>query len=92
MREDIFGRTWECDCGKTHRIEPREIVYAPDALAQLPAVLARASEGRRVAVLMDARTRQAAGEAIARELARQGWQTTEIVIPDPAPGRSSFFG
>jgi len=88
MRKDVFGRTWECACGKTHQIDPREIVYAQDALSQLPSILARASDGRRVAVLMDQRTRQAAGEAIARELPRQGWQVTQVLIPDPAPGRS----
>ena len=85
---DIFGRTFACECGKTHRIEPREVLYARGAVDQLPEVCARAAEGRHVTVLMDVRTREVAGAAACKALAENGRQVTEVLVPDPAEGRS----
>lgn len=84
----LFGTTFDCPCGRRHSIEPREVVYADDALARLPEVCARATPGRRAVVLMDARTREVAGAEAARQLAAAGWQVSETLVPDPAPGRS----
>jgi glycerol-1-phosphate dehydrogenase [NAD(P)+] len=78
-----------CECGKTHRVVPREALYARGAVAQLPAICARAVKGRRVAVLMDVRTRAVAGESAREALAAQGWTTTELLVPDLAGGAKS---
>ena len=83
---ELFGKTFECECGRTHRIMPREVVYADDALEQLPGVCARATRGRRVAVLMDVRTRRVAGAQVAEVLRTAGWEVAELVVEDPAPG------
>ena len=83
---ELFGTTFRCECGKTHRIVPREVVYAEDALEHLPAVCDRAAEGPEVAVLMDVRTRQAAGAQVAETLRAAGWKVAELVVEDPAPG------
>ncbi len=85
---DLFGKTFECACGKTHSIVPREVVYADDALAQLPAVCARVTDGRDVAMLMDVRTRAAAGAAAEEVLAGAGWRVNVLLVEDPAPGAS----
>ncbi|KKM75905.1 hypothetical protein LCGC14_1385510 [marine sediment metagenome] len=85
---DLFGKTFDCVCGRSHSIVPREVVYGDDAMAQLPAVCARATEGRSVVMLMDVRTRAAAGGEAARILSDAGWQVTELLVPDPGPGRS----
>lgn len=85
---DVFGRTFRCECGKTHVVTPREVVYARDAVAGMPALLARTCAGRRAAVLMDARTRRVAGDAVVAALQAAGWQATPHVAPDPAPGHS----
>ncbi len=79
----IFGQTFACACGQTHVIEPREIVYADDALERLPRVLGGLISKRRVTVLMDARTRAAAGAEAAAVLAGNGWRVLEIIVPDP---------
>ena len=42
---DLFGSTFQCDCGRTHTITPREIVYADDAIARLPDLASRAAAG-----------------------------------------------
>ncbi len=85
---DLFGKTFECECGMTHRIDPREVCYGDDAFGKLPEVCARAAEGRRVAVLMDVRTRAAAGAEAAAALAGAGWAVEEVLVDDPAPGAS----
>lgn len=85
---DIFGQTIECACGKTHVVTPAVVVYAPDAMDQLPEVAGRFVSGRRAAVVMDARTREAAGSAAAGVLSRARWQVAQVVIPDGAGGSS----
>ena len=85
---DIFGKTFECECGRTHTIDPREVIYADDAIGRLPEVCARYADGRRAAVLMDVRTQQVAGAEAAAALAEAGWNVTEIVLEDPAPGKT----
>ncbi len=85
---DVFGRTFECDCGRMHSIEPREIVYCDDAVGRLPALAAGESDGRAVCVLSDTRTRRAAGAAVADAMKSSGWDVHELAVEDPPGGRS----
>jgi glycerol-1-phosphate dehydrogenase [NAD(P)+] len=78
----LVGKTIPCECGKTHRIDPREVLYADDAITRMPDLCAKYSAGRRVAVLFDARTRVAAGGAVADGLRADGWQVKEVLVPD----------
>jgi len=91
--DSLFGSTFACECGKTHAIEPRIVLYDDDAMSRLPSVCAEAAGGRRVAVLMDIRTRTVAGRDAADALYHAGWQVYQIVVPDPVappdqPGRT----
>jgi len=83
-RHTIFGRTFACECGRTHRVQPDEVIYADDALARLPGVCRVVAEEQSCAVLMDVRTREVAGAEAAQALAADGWQVTEVVVEDPA--------
>jgi len=85
---DIFGTTFDCECGRRHTIDPRVVVYARGAAERLPALCAEATQGRRAAVLMDKRTRAVAGEAVCRKLAEAGWAVREIPVSDRADGGS----
>ncbi len=82
---DLFGATFACACGKTHAIEPREVLFAPGAAAATPDLCARAlaGQGRRVAAVMDPWTREAAGEAVAAALAAAGWDVRVLEVPAP---------
>jgi len=82
----IFGKTFDCECGKRHAVEPREIVYDADAINLLPAVCARATKGRRVVLIMDARTRHVGGRDAASILRAADWLVSEIVVPDRGGG------
>lgn len=85
---DIFGRTFDCECGRTHTVEPAEVLYERGAVTKLPRLCPRATQGRRVTVLMDVRTRDVAGSKACAALAQDGWQVTPVLVPDPAEGRS----
>ena len=84
----VYGKTIECECGKTHHIEPQQVIYEKGALTRLPEVLSEYATGCRVVVLMDIRTREVAGKEAAALLRRGSWRVSEIVVPDPAEGAS----
>ena len=88
MMEPIYGQTIECDCGKTHHVEPQRVIYENGALSRLPEVLSEYTTGRRVVLLMDIRTREVAGQEAAALLRDANWEVSEIVVPDPAQGAS----
>ncbi len=81
----IYGKTFDCACGKTHHIDPQGVIYAPDAIAQLPDVASTWTAGRRAVLLMDARTRAVAGAAATTALQDRGWNVSEVVVPDSTP-------
>lgn len=85
---DIFGSTFACECGKQHHITPGEVVYARGAISLLPEVCARAATGRRVTVVMDARTREVAGRAVCAALRGGAWEVMEMLVPDGPDGAS----
>jgi glycerol-1-phosphate dehydrogenase [NAD(P)+] len=86
--DTIYGQTIECDCGKTHHIDPQRVIYEDAALTRLPRVLSECTTGRRAVVLMDTRTRDVAGKAAAALLRDADWEVSEIIVPDPAQGAS----
>ncbi len=88
MQDSIYGQTIECECGKTHHIEPQRVIYEKGALTRLPEVLSEHTTGRRAVVLMDIRTREVAGKEAAALLRDAGWKVSEIVAPDSAEGAS----
>jgi glycerol-1-phosphate dehydrogenase [NAD(P)+] len=84
----LYGQTIQCECGKTHRVEPYEVVYDPEALSCLAPIAAPYAPDRSVVVLMDVRTGEVAGRAAAEVLRQEGWRVSEVVVPDPSPGQS----
>ena len=85
---DIFGQTFACECGRTHTVRPAEVVYCDDAVARLPEVCSRHAAGRRCAVIVDVRTRRAAGRRVVEALLAAGWQAAELLVEDPPGGGS----
>ncbi len=83
---DTFGGKFACECGRTHRITPEQIVFASDAFERAPEVCSHYASGKRVAMIMDARTREAAGAKLADTLARAGWDVDELLVADPVEG------
>ncbi|HUT01427.1 MAG TPA: hypothetical protein VM031_03150, partial [Phycisphaerae bacterium] len=75
----IFGQSFACPCGRSHSVQPNEVLYAPRAVAHLPEVCGRYAAGRRCAVLMDTRTRDVAGRSAADALSRAGWDVRPLL-------------
>jgi glycerol-1-phosphate dehydrogenase [NAD(P)+] len=86
--DTIYGQTIECNCGKTHHIDPQRVIYEDGALTWLPEVLSECTTGRKAVLLMDSRTCEVAGKAAAGLLRDAGWQVCEVIVPDPAEGAS----
>ena len=83
----IFGQSFACPCGRSHSVQPNEVLYAPRAVAHLPEVCGRYAAGRRCAVLMDTRTRDVAGRSAADALTRAGWDVRPLLVEDPPDGQ-----
>lgn len=79
---DLLGKSFACECGKTHALATRDIVYAESVVRRLPAILAANARGRKVALFDDARTDAAAGAACRSALAEAGWTTQHLLVAD----------
>jgi glycerol-1-phosphate dehydrogenase [NAD(P)+] len=84
----LFGREFDCDCGRNHQIETKEILYSESVYQKLPLLAWKLIGKANVAVLMDQRTRLAAGHLAVSELNQAGFKVKEILIPDPATGKT----
>jgi len=83
--QDLFGQTFTCTCGQTHTIVPREVLYADDAPSRMADLCERAAGRGRAGVLMDARTRDAAGAEVLAGLRDAGWTAEDVLVAD-GPG------
>ena len=86
MLEAPWGQSIDCECGATHVIAPDAIHYSDDALSQASAFLGAHVAGRRVCLLMDGRTREVAGDALADAMAPHAGRLQIVEIPDREGG------
>lgn len=86
IHDELYGKTIECECGRTHRVTPERVIYGEDALKRLPAALAGLVGGRRVAVIMDSNTRAVAGAEAAAALRGERWNVEEVIVPATSHG------
>jgi len=85
---DLFGKTIQCSCGRMHQITPNKVFYEEDAISFIQETLTGLTSAKRVAVIMDVRTRAAAGGGIVEHLKLNDWLVHEVVLTDPADGES----
>jgi len=84
--EKLLDTTFDCECGRSHKVPVRSIIYAEDAIERLPDVLGSLASGRRVVLVADKRTRAIAGERAKKALEQKGWSVHDIIVPDTAKG------
>jgi glycerol-1-phosphate dehydrogenase [NAD(P)+] len=63
-----------------------QVIYAEDALGQLPEVCAQYADTPRVTLIADQKTQRVAGDAARIALAEAGWTIAEAVLPNPVDG------
>ena len=84
--DPLFGQNFVCDCGKSHCIYPRKVVYSEDIIAHLPELAVQFNCGNRLAVLADIRTREVAGAEVAAALSAEGYDVTSVLVEDREDG------
>ncbi|MHC4170805.1 MAG: iron-containing alcohol dehydrogenase [Planctomycetota bacterium] len=83
---ELLGRTFNCECGRSHEVPTRKLVYAEDALEQLSEVLRTLVEGRSAVLVADERTWGIAGQAAEMTLEQASWSVRPIIVPDVGSG------
>ena len=79
---ELFGKTFTCECGRTHEVPTRNLIYAEAALERLPEILGSFVDRRRVVLVADKRTWAIVGERSRRILEKSEWFTDHIIVPD----------
>ena len=80
--EKLLDTTFDCECGRSHKVPIRSIIYAEDAMERLPEVLGSLVSGRRIVLVVDKRTWAIAGERAKEALGQTGWSVHKIIVPD----------
>ncbi len=80
--EELPGYAFDCVCGRTHRIDMKQLLSGSGALARLPQVLAAdpAQKDRTILLLCDKNTWKAAGEEAEKLLRAAGLRTKAILL------------
>ncbi|MHC4204085.1 MAG: iron-containing alcohol dehydrogenase [Planctomycetota bacterium] len=84
--EKLLDTTFDCECGRSHKVPVRSIIYTDDALLRLPEVLDSFVSGRRIVLVADKRTWAIAGKLAKETLEKTGWSVHYIIVPDTDKG------
>ncbi|TKJ38231.1 MAG: hypothetical protein CEE38_05585 [Planctomycetes bacterium B3_Pla] len=84
--KELLDTTFDCECGRSHTVPIRNLIYAEDALEHLPKVLASFTEGRRAVLIADERTWDIVGCRVEEALEQAGWSVHNTIVPDNAGG------
>jgi glycerol-1-phosphate dehydrogenase [NAD(P)+] len=80
--EKLLDITFDCECGRSHEVPVRSIIYSDDAMERLPEVLGPFVNNRSIVIVADKRTWAIAGERAKKILKKTGWSVNNIIIPD----------
>jgi glycerol-1-phosphate dehydrogenase [NAD(P)+] len=84
--EKLLNTSFDCECGRNHKVPIRSIIYAEDALERLSEVLGSSAGGRSIVLVADKRTRAIAGERAQEILEKTGWSVSGIIVSDTKIG------
>lgn len=82
----LLGTTFACECGKTHTLSIKEVVYAENPVQQLPELLTRHCAHRRITLVADERTYPLMGRNCENILKPAGWDIHSFIVPDGPHG------
>ncbi len=84
--EELLDKSFNCDCGRTHKVPVRKLIYSEDTMELLPGVLGSFVDGRRVVLIVDSRTFDIVGRHAREILDQTGWSVHQIIVPDSGRG------
>jgi len=79
---DLLGKTFDCECGRTHTVPTEHFIYRKDAIEQLPKIAAHYVDSENYLLLADLRTYEAAGRQVETVLAQSGASVQILIVPD----------
>ncbi len=83
---DLLGRTFDCECGRTHSVGVESVLYEEDAYENLAPLVERFATSRVVNLVADSRTVDVAGNAVREALDGHGFSAHLHVLPDASHG------
>ncbi|MCH8118293.1 MAG: iron-containing alcohol dehydrogenase [Planctomycetes bacterium] len=84
--KELLDTTFNCECGRSHKVPIKSLIYSEDALERLPNFLESLVDGRRVLIVADQRTWVIVGERARQVLEQTGWSVHHIIVPDTNHG------
>jgi len=79
---DMLGRTFDCECGKTHSVGLESVLYKEDAVESLVLLVERFAASCVLNVVADSRTVEVAGNAVRAALDGHAFSVHVHVLPD----------
>ncbi|MHC4118051.1 MAG: iron-containing alcohol dehydrogenase [Planctomycetota bacterium] len=84
--KELLGTTFTCECGRSHTVPTRQIVYAEDAVEHMPGVLGSLVHGRTIVIVADRRTWEVIGQSAEEALEQRDWSVRNVIVPDANSG------
>ncbi|MHC4536808.1 MAG: iron-containing alcohol dehydrogenase, partial [Planctomycetota bacterium] len=84
--DKLLDTTFTCECGRSHKVPIKNIIYSEDALVNLPKVLGSFVDGRSIVLVADQRTFNILGRQAHDTLEEKGWTVHQIIVPDASHG------
>ncbi len=80
MIEDLLNSSFKCNCGREHHINIKEIIVGRDILKNIPKTLPALTDKKKVLLISDNNTYQAAGEKTSRILKEAGFKVNNLIL------------
>ncbi|MDF2662395.1 MAG: Glycerol-phosphate dehydrogenase [Paenibacillus sp.] len=80
--ERLTGIEFACTCGRTHRVEIERLILEQGALRKVPDTIRQMGLGTKALLIADPASFVAAGDELAGQLGRSGFDVTLCVFPE----------
>jgi len=80
MIEDLLNSSFKCNCGREHHINIKEIIVGKNILKSIPKTLHALTDKKKVLLINDNNTYQAAGEIVKNILKEAGFKVNNLIL------------
>ncbi len=81
-KKDLLGNSFDCLCGRHHRVPTKYFCYGKDALNSLQQTAASITKGPNYLILADSRTYEAAGGIVEEKLKQGNARVSHFIVPE----------
>jgi len=83
----LLGKTFACECGKTHSVAIREIICSESAVSDAAPLFSRHFKDKTATLIADNRTFAVAGNSLFDSLSAGGRRVATLIVPDRKGGK-----